>query len=442
MSLQREWSDADFAPEVDAAIVQGVDPRSRILLFAVVLFFIVALIWAKLAIVDEVTHANGKVIPSSQVQVIQNLEGGILKEVLVQEGGFVEAGAIVLRIDDTGHAASFGELQARHSNLEGEIQRLQAEADDKPLVYSDDMRQEHDGVVADQQALYGARQAELESQVAILQQQLEQREQEREELISKIGQAEESLSIAKEELDITAPLVKKKIVAKVKLLQLRREINDLKGDISASKLALPRAAAAIAEAKQRVEEKRQNQKTGILGELSQRRAELQTVKESITAARDRVARTEVRSPVKGVVKELKIRTVGGVIKPGADLMEIIPIEDNLRIETRVRPADIAFLRPEQDAMVKFTAYDFSIYGGLPGKVERISADTILDEQGDAYYKVVVRTESNDLTSRDGKKLPIIPGMVTTVDVITGEKSVLDYLLKPLIKAQQQALRER
>jgi membrane fusion protein, adhesin transport system len=296
-------------------------------------------------------------------------------------------------------------------------------------------------VVADQQALYSARQAELESQLAILQQQLEQREQEKAELESRIAQAEESLSIANEELAITAPLVEKKIVPKVKLLQLRREINDLKGEISTLKLALPRAESAITEARQRVEEKRQNQKSGILGQLSELRAEEQGVRESIIAAKDKVARTEVRSPVKGVVKELKIRTVGGVIKPGEDLMEIIPIEDNLRIEAQVRPADIAFLRPEQEAMVKFTAYDFSVYGGLPGKVERISADTITDDQGEAFYKVIVRTDTNNLT-RGGEELPIIPGMVATVDVITGEKSVLDYLLKPLIKAQQQALRER
>jgi adhesin transport system membrane fusion protein len=423
---------------MDAALVQGADPRSRLLLFAIVLFFLVALLWAKLAIIDEVTHASGKVIPSSQVQIIQNLEGGILKEVLVEEGGFVEVGAVVLRIDDTSHAATFGELQARNDSLLGEIKRLEAEAEGKPLVYSDDMTQ---GVAEDQQALFAARQAELESQLGILQQQLEQREQEREELVNKITQAEESLSIANEELDITAPLVEKKIVPKVELLQLRREINTLKGEISSAKLALPRAESAIAEARQRVEEKRQHQKSGILGELSQRRAEQQAVQESIAAAKDKVARTEVRSPVKGVVKELKIRTVGGVIKPGEDLMEIIPIEDNLRIEARVRPADIAFLRPEQEAMVKFTAYDFSVYGGLPGKVERISADTILDEQGEAFYKVIVRTETNNLT-RGGENLPIIPGMVATVDVITGEKSVLDYLLKPIIKAQQQALRER
>ncbi len=441
MNQQRDWSDADFASEMDAAMVQGADPRSRLLLFAIALFFLVALLWAKLAIIDEVTHADGKVIPSSQVQVIQNLEGGILKEVLVEEGGFVEAGDVVLRIDDTSHAASFGELQARNASLLGEIQRLQAEAEGTPLVYSDNMKKEHDGVVEDQQALYGAREAELGAQLAILQQQLEQREQEKAELVSKITLAEEGLSIANEELAITAPLVEKKIVSKVKLLQLRREINGLEGDISAAKLALPRAESAIAEARQRVEEKRQNQKSGILGELSQRRAEQQAVQEAIIAAKDKVARTEVRSPVKGVVKELKIRTVGGVIKPGEDLMEIIPIEDNLRIEAQVRPADIAFLRPEQEAMVKFTAYDFSVYGGLPGKVERISADTILDEQGEAFYKVIVRTETNNLT-RGGENLPIIPGMVATVDVITGEKSVLDYLLKPIIKAQQQALRER
>ena len=233
----------------------------------------------------------------------------------------------------------------------------------------------------------------------------------------------------------------KNIVPKINLLRLRREINDLEGEMNASRLAVPRAESAIREANRRIEEKVLNFRSGTLAEIAQRKGEISLIEESITAAKDRVVRTEVRSPVKGIVKELKIRTVGGVIKPGDDLMEIVPIEDSLRIEARVRPADVAFLHPGQDAVVKFTAYDFSIFGGLPGHVERISADTIVDERGDAFYKVIVVTDSNNLVRGD-EVLPIIPGMVASVDVITGAKSVLDYLLKPLLKAQQKALTER
>jgi len=437
---QKNWSDADFATDINAAFVQGPNPRSRLLLFFIVLFFVSAFLWADWAVVDEVTHAAGKVIPSSQVQVIQNLEGGILKAVLVEEGAFVEVGQVVLRIDDTGHSSSFGELKARYFNMLGEIERLEAESEDEPLEFSPELEKSRPELVADQKALYDARQAELKSQIAILKRQVDQREQEKEELHSKLEQAQSSLAIASEELEITEPLVKKTIVPRVKLLQLQREINDWKGEIRAAELALPRAESAIAEASRRVEEKRQNFKASVLNDLSQRKSELNAVEEAITGAKDKVVRTEVRSPVKGVVKELKIQTVGGVIQPGEALMEIVPIEDNLWVEARVRPADIAFLRPGQDATVKFTAYDFSVYGGLPGKVDRIGADTIVDEQDEAFYKVIVKTEESHLAKGDDI-LPILPGMVASVDVISGQKTVLSYLLKPLLKAQQEALRE-
>jgi adhesin transport system membrane fusion protein len=441
MKAEQDWSDADFVSEVDAAWVRGPNPRSKILLLMVFGFFLLALIWARFAILDEVTHANGTVIPSSRVQVIQNLEGGILKEILVEEGSVVRPGQVVLRIDKTSHAASFGELQARYFTLQGDVQRLTAEAEGTPLEFSPQFQAEHPEIVTDQQALFQSRQGELKSQIAILQQQLDQRKQEKAELESKLSQAQASLKIANEEYAITEPLVKKNIVPKVKQLQLQREINDLKGDISAARLAIPRAESAIAEASRRVEEKVQTAQSEILTELSKHKTDLAAVQEEITAAKDRVARTEVRSPVKGVVKELKIRTIGGVIQPGQDLMEILPIEDNLRVEAQVRPADIAFLRPGQDATVKFTAYDSSIYGGLPGKVERISADTIVNKEGDAFYKVTIRTDKNYLIRND-QKLPIIPGMVATVDIITGQKSVLTYLMKPIIKAKENALRER
>ena len=441
MKAEQDWSDADFVSEAEAAWVRGPNPRSKILLLAVLGFFFVALLWAQFAVLDEVTHANGTVIPSSRVQVIQNLEGGILKEILVEEGAVVRPGQVVLRIDNTTHFASFGELKAKYFTLQGDVQRLTAEAEGKPLEFSPEFEAEHPDIVADQKALFESRQGELKSQIAILQQQMDQRTQEKTELESRLNQAQTSLKIANEEYAITEPLVKKNIVPKVKQLQLQREINDLKGEISSAKLAIPRAESAIAEASRRIEEKEQTARSEILSELSQRKAELAAVQEEITAAKDRVARTEVRSPVKGVVKELKIRTIGGVIQPGQDLMEILPIEDNLRVEAQVRPADIAFLRPGQDAIVKFTAYDFSIYGGLPGKVERISADTIVNEEGDAFYKVIIRTDKNYLVRND-QRLPIIPGMIATVDIITGEKSVLTYLLKPIIKAKQNALRER
>ncbi|MES9964974.1 MAG: HlyD family type I secretion periplasmic adaptor subunit [Candidatus Sedimenticola sp. 20ELBAFRAG] len=441
MVSKGSWSDADFAPDVDAAFVQGATPRSKLLLFLVLLFFVVALIWAKYAIIDEVTHADGKVIPSSRVQVIQNLEGGILESINVIEGEIVEVGQVVLHIDNTGVAASFGELQSKRFNLMGVIERLSAESEEREPVFAPELVAEHKEIVTAQRSIYEARKAELQSQLAILRQQADQRKQEKVELINKLRRLRSSRTILKEEMDITEPLVEKSIVPRVELLKQKRAFNDLVGEIEASKLAMPRADSAIREANRRIEEKFLAFKTEIVRELSQQKAELSAVEESMTAAKDKVVRTDVRSPVKGVVKEIKIRTVGGVIKPGEDLMEIVPIEDSLRIEARIRPADVAFLSPGQEAMVKFTAYDFSIFGGIPGKVEQISADTILDERGEAFYKVIVKTETNNLRRGD-EVLPIIPGMVSSVDVITGEKSVLTYLLKPIFKAKEMALTER
>jgi adhesin transport system membrane fusion protein len=441
MYSDKYWSDADYAQEVDAAYVQGPSPYSLTMLLLILVFFLVATIWAWLAVIDEVTHADGKVIPSSRVQVIQNLEGGILKEILVAEGQLTSKGQVVIRIDDTGFSSSFGELQAKYDSLIGEIARLKAEASGAPLKFSLKMRKKYPGIVKDQLALYQARKSELRSQVSILEQQLAQRKQEKDELLGKLKQLQASLKLAQEELGITQPLVKKSIVPKVELLQIKRQINDLEGKISAAELALPRVESAISEAQSRVDEKFRHFKSVSAEELSKRNMEFASVKEAILGAKDKVSRTEIRSPVRGLVKSIKKSTIGGVIKPGEDMMEIVPLDDTLLVEARVRPADIAFLHPNQKARVKFTAYDFSIYGGLSGKLEQIGVDTELDENNNAYYKVMVRTEKNYLAKGD-KRLPIIPGMVATVDIITGEKTVLDYILKPIIKAKQLALTER
>jgi adhesin transport system membrane fusion protein len=441
MYSDKYWSDADYAQEVDAAYVQGPSPYSLTMLLLIVVFFVVATIWAWFAVVDEVTHADGKVIPSSRVQIIQNLEGGILKEMLVAEGQLVSKGQVVIRIDDTGFSSSVGELQAKYNSLVGEIARLKAEAKGMPLKFSLKMRKKYPTIIKDQMALYEARKSELASQVAIVKQQVAQRKQEKDELLGKLEQLRESLKIIQEELEITQPLVEKSIVPKVELLRMKREKNDLEGKVSAAKLALPRVESSISEAQSRVDEKYKHFRSVSAEELSQRNVEFASVKEAILGAKDKVSRTEIKSPVRGLVKSIKKSTIGGVIKPGEDMMEIVPLDDTLLVEARVRPADIAFLHPDQKARVKFTAYDFSVYGGLSGKLEQIGVDTELDENDNAYYKVMVRTDKNYLAKGD-KKLPIIPGMVATVDIITGEKTVLDYILKPIIKAKQLALTER
>ncbi|MFB9355870.1 HlyD family type I secretion periplasmic adaptor subunit [Sneathiella chinensis] len=442
MSNNAEWSDSDFASDVMAAKMQGPNPRSFLLLIGIVAFFISAYIWADNAILDEVTRGDGKVIPSSQVQVIQNLEGGILKELLVREGETVEKGQILLRIDDTGFSARFGEIESNYLNLMGRIARLKAEAEGTGITFPPELIAEGAEISVREQNLYNARQAELQSQIAILRQQAQQRQQEIAEINGRLNQLRSSFALVNEELSITEPLAVKGIVPKVQLLKLKREANDLKGQISASQLALPRAKGALQEANQRIEEKILNFRSIASQELSTARAEFEAIRQTILAARDRVVRTDVRSPVKGTVKDLKISTIGGVVQPGQDIVEIVPIEDSLLVEARIRPSDIAFLRPGQKATVKITAYDYSIYGGLPAELERISADTTVDEQtGDSFYKIIVRTEQNYL-KRGDETYPIIPGMVASVDTLTGQKSVLDYILKPILKTRDNALKER
>ncbi|MFQ5618005.1 MAG: HlyD family type I secretion periplasmic adaptor subunit [Rhodospirillales bacterium] len=441
MASTEQWSDADFASEVTAAQVRGPRPVAILLLIFIVLFFVAAVTWAWWAEVDVVTRGQGTVIPSSQVQVIQNLEGGILKKILVKEGDMVEAGQILLRIDDTGLASRLGEQTAAYYSLMGQVARLTAESEGSALEFPPELMAEARQVAVNERSLFNARRADLKSQLGILRKQVEQRKQELTELRGQLKQNRSSLVLLHEEMEMTEPLVRNGVVPKINLLRLRREVNDLEGLIKATILALPRAKSAVQEATRRIEEKYLNFRSEALSELNIRRAEFAQVEQSILAAKDRVLRTDIRSPVKGIVKKMNIRTIGGVVSPGMNLMEVVPLDDTLLVEARVLPADVAFLKPGQDATVKLTAYDFSIYGGLKAKLERISADTIVDERGDSYYQIIVRTDKNELVHR-GKVLPIIPGMVASIDILTGRKTVLDYLLKPILKARDRALTER
>jgi adhesin transport system membrane fusion protein len=436
--LRRE--DVDFVPERPGADLRRPRVFGHMLLFVIVAFFIVAFAWASRASLEEVTRGDGRVIPSSHVQVVQNLEGGIVADILVHEGEIVERGQVLLRIDNILAASDLRENRERYLALLGALARLGAEVEDGEVAFAPEVLSEAEDVAANELALFAARRAALASEVEILQSQAEQRAQELTALRTQIGQLERSLDLAREELAITAPLAERRVVPKIDLLRLRREVNDLEGGLESARLAIPRVEAALREAKRRIDERRLTFRAEAQRELNTIRAEAAALREAITADADRVERTEVRSPVRGTIKQLMINTVGGVVQPGADLAEIVPLEDTLLVEARVRPPDIAFIRPGQAAMVKVTAYDFSIYGGLKAAVEDISADTITDERGESFYRIRVRTVDNAL-ERAGEILPIIPGMTTQVDILTGEKTVLDYLLKPILRARERALRE-
>jgi adhesin transport system membrane fusion protein len=435
------WSDTDFAPDTTAAKLRGPAHSAHLLLILIAVFLAVFIGWAAFAPIDEVTRGEGRVIPSGQVQIVQHAEGGVVQEINVREGETVERGKLLLRVEGSITEADFREKRGRYLAQIAAISRLEAEIEDKPVQMPPEVVKEAPTVAEAELQLDRARRNENQTALDVLKNQINQRRQELAELQSKERQLRRSVELAGEELRITEPLLARGGISRVELLRLQREVNDLRGQLDAVSLAIPRAQSAQSEAQQRMEEKAATTKREALTELSRRRTEAAAIGETVTAESVRVTRTEVRSPVRGTIKQLKVNTVGGVIRPGQELIEIVPLDETLVVEARIAPPDVAFLRPGQNAVVKVTAYDFAIYGGLAAKLEEISADSLQDERGTVYFRIRVRTDRSYLGSAE-RPLPIIAGMTANVDVLTGEKTVLDYLLKPFLKARDRALRER
>lgn len=414
---------------------------AQALLWVVVGILVTAVVWAHKAELDEVVVGTGKVIPARQVQVVQNLEGGILAEILVREGDIVDANDVLLRIDDTRFYASYKENRIRYLALAAKAARLRAEAHGTKMESKPEMFSEYPDLWEREQDLFLNRKYELATKLSIYEQQLKQREQELTELRASIDKLTKSYTLARKEYSLTKPLVQQGAVSEVEVIRLERQVNELSGSLEAAELSLPRLESKLREAREKLEDAQLGFRNAARQELNLTMAELAGLGTSSVTLEDRVERTLVKSPVRGTIKQLLVHTEGGVIRPGMDLLEIVPKEDTLLIEARIRPTDIAFLHPGQEAIVKFTAYDFSVYGGLPAKLEHISADSILDDDGNSYYLVRVRTDRNHLGT-ETEQLPIIPGMTTYVDILTGKKTVLSYLLRPLNQARERALRER
>ena len=390
--------DVQFLRDARAAQVSESHPVAGLSLLLVLAVLVVGYQWADSAVMDEVTRGQGTVVPSSRQQVIQSLEGGILADLTVREGDIVDKGEVLLRIDDTRSGASLREGQVKANILRAEIARLQAEASGSEPRFPGDLDR---ALIERERKLLNSRRHALQ------------------ESITSLGH---NLRLAEAELSMTEPMVARGAVSEVEVLRLKRDIIDLKG---------------------RIQDQRNSFQAEARTKLAEKEAELASISEIITAREDEVKRSVIRSPMRGSVKSIKVTTMGGVIAPGQDIMEIVPFEDRLLVEARIRPADVAFLRPGQPATVKLSAYDYSIYGGLRGRLEQISADTLSDEANpnESYYRVYVRTEAAHLQGKDGP-LPIIPGMIATIEVLTGHKTVLDYLLKPVLKVRDNALRER
>lgn len=412
-----QQSDFAFANDVRAAIELRTPRTARMLLFAAIAMLVVGLIWAHFAVLEEVTRGNGRVVPSRSTQFVQSLEGGLVNEILVREGVIVQKNQPLMRISDVKFASELGEVRERRGAMAARVARLEAEAQGRSSVtFPDDIAPDN---TAAELSVFEARSRRLAQDLDVLHQQE--------------VRLTETLTILNREVEITRRLFQQKVVPEIEMLRLERQASEMRGQLAETKSKIEHATASF---RSQSEE-----------DLAKSRGDLAVLDETIKSAQDRVRRTELRAPVYGIVNKINVTTVGSVVQPAANVMEIVPLDDTLLVESRIRPQDIGFIRPNQDAVVKLTAYDPSVYGSLKGKVERISADTIVDdkeraqEKGETFYRVMVRTDKNYLGTTE-KPLPIIPGMVTTVEILTGEKSVLDYLLKPARMLRESALRER
>jgi membrane fusion protein, adhesin transport system len=414
--------------------------RAQLIVRAAVLVMLVLLAWAAIAEIDEITRGDGKVIPSRQLQVVQSYDGGVVTEILVREGDQVEEGQLLLRVDETRATSGVRESAAQAFALRVRLARLKALAEGgafkPPAPRTDDAEERR--IIDEERNLYQSRTSELQAMLSINHQQLTQREQELGEARARRASAQRTLELSRQELQKTRPLLATGAISEVEVLRLDRDVSRSRGELEQLTSQIARVQASIGEAQRKTQETELAFRNEARRDLSDVLGRLNALNQGAVALVDRVSKAQVKSPVRGRVQRLLANTVGGVVQPGKDIVEIVPLDDALVLEARVQPKDIAFIHPGQAATVKFSAYDFSIYGGLDAVVENISPDTQVDERGNAFYLVRVRTTQPNF----GAQQPIIPGMTASVDILTGKKSVLSYLLKPILKAGAYALRER
>jgi len=433
--------DYEFMHSLSAAVIQVTPSKLRVVLYFWVVAIVAFLTWANFAYIDEIARGDGEIVPSGENQMIQNLEGGIVQEILVKEGQDVVKGQILLKIDNQKSQSSLSTNAIKADALEAKILRLRAESTGMKFKVRKELKKKIPLFVENEKSLYLTNQKQLKSKLNALNEQLEQKRQELSEAKSRKRHLRESLALISKEVTMTQPMVAKGIRSKIDFLKLQREENEAKEKYSAIKYTIPRLSSAIKEVKSTINETNLLFKSEAKAKLNEASTELRGYRANSTALEDQVTRTVVRSPMKGIVQKLYVHTVGGVIQPGADIVEVVPTDENLIVEVKIKPSDIAFIYYGQKAIVKFSAYDFSIYGGLNGEVILISADTIKDQKDNVFYTVRIKTNQNFLGDKH-KPLKIIPGMTVNVDIITGQKSVLDYILKPILKTKQYTFSER
>ncbi|HBR68639.1 MAG TPA: HlyD family type I secretion periplasmic adaptor subunit [Rhodospirillaceae bacterium] len=433
--------DTDFMSELEAATSLKPAFSSVLLLFSIVGLVVFGFLWAALSKVEEITRGQGQVVPSQEIQVVQSLEGGVLQEILVKEGELVKKDQILLRISDVQFSSQEKGTEARFLELETKKARLKAEASGEAFVVPDEISGKAPQIAANEKALYDSRQKELQNAYAILDNKINKANADLSEVKAQIGRLHQNRSSLQEELDITREMVKKRAVPKLEEIRLERELNDVSGQINAQSQKKAGLEAELRGSEKERESQVDQFKSQALSELNGVETEILGLKENLKSIGDRVSRAELRSPVDGVVNDIALSTIGGVVEPAQRLVEIVPVDDELKIIARVVPKEVAFLRPGQDVKVKITSYDSQRYGSLKGKLVRIGANSVNDGEGNVFFEIEVRTDKNYMGSAENP-LPITPGMVAETEVITGKRTILEYLMKPILKARDRAFTER
>ncbi|NEK25111.1 HlyD family type I secretion periplasmic adaptor subunit [Sulfitobacter sp. JBTF-M27] len=434
--------DSDFINDISSAALRDKSNSHWRLLVVLLVGIGGFFVWAYFYEIEEVTRGPGRVIPSSQIQVVQSLEGGIVRSIDIREGDMVNAGQVLMHLDDTGFSSQLGELLEKESALLAEKARLEAEAGlAQELSFPDGLESRNTLATTAEAEVFFSRRTQLDQELSVLANRLAQRRAELAELEGLREKISIRLAPLDEEIQLTEELVLRGAVPRIELLRLKSQRAESTGDLIIANASEPRIKAGILEAETQIQAARASYVSSARERLARLQVELAVVQEGLRAAKDRVTRTTVRSPTKGIVNTVNVSTIGAVVQPGAPLAEVVPADDRLLVEVDIRPQDVAFIRPGEQASVKITAYDYLVYGSLSGKVTRIGADTIENAQGDQFFRIVVETDKAYLGS-DEEPLQIIPGMVATVDIQTGRKTVLSYLGKPVLRASAEALRER
>ena len=440
--MSPRYSDSDIAymQSLSAAVVQR-SPKYLVMTVTITTAFVlVALIWMGWAEIDVVVRGSGKVIPARQVQVIQSLEGGIVSEILVKEGDQVESSQPVIKISDIAFSSSFEENRLKYYELLAKSARLKPEATGGDFEPNKKVADVFPELLESERSLFESNRNQLNETLSIYEEQISQQQSALEEAQSKQRQLRRQLELLQQELKIKKPLVERRIISEVDYLQVQQREAEAEGELEGVNLSIPRIESTVEEARNKLEQARLEFRNKAKLELNEVMGELSRIAKTQTALEDRVSRTTIRSPVKGVIQRLYANTIGGVIAPGGEIMDIVPREDALLIEVRIKPADIAYIDVGQEARLKFTAYDFAIHGSLKGIVSFVSADTVTDDEGMSYYVARVRPERPYLGVKS-KPMLIKVGMASETDIITDKKTILEYLLKPIHRGLERALRE-